>query len=125
MKIDSVDRKLLALLQEDCEQHLTQLAEQVGLSQTPCWRRIQRLKETGVIARSVALLDARKINVGVTVFVTIRTGTHTQAWFDEFKVAVEVIPEVVEFYRMSGDIDYMLRVVVPAIPAYDKVYKRL
>jgi Lrp/AsnC family transcriptional regulator len=125
MKIDSIDRKLLALLQQDCEQHLAQLAEQVGLSQTPCWRRIQRLKETGVIARSVALLDPRKINVGVTVFVAIRTGTHTQAWFDEFKVAVEVIPEVVEFYRMSGDIDYMLRVVVPDIAAYDKVYKRL
>jgi len=125
MKLDALDRKLLALLQQDSEQQIAQLAEQVGLSQTPCWRRIQRLKEAGVITKSVALLDPRKINVGVTVFVAVRTNTHTQAWFDKFKATVEVIPEVVEFYRMSGDIDYMLRVVVPDIAAYDQVYKRL
>jgi len=125
MKLDLIDRKLLELLQADCEQHVSQLAAQVGLSPTPCWRRIQRLREAGVIVRNVALLDPRKVNVGVTVFVAVRTSTHTQAWFDRFKATVEVIPEVVEFYRMSGDIDYLLRVVVPDIAAYDAVYKRL
>jgi Lrp/AsnC family transcriptional regulator len=125
IKIDSIDRKILALLQANSEQQIAELATQVGLSQTPCWRRIQRLKEAGVITRSVTLLDPQKVNVGVTVFVSVRTGTHTQAWFERFKAAVDVIPEVVEFYRMSGDIDYLLRVVVPDIAAYDKVYKRL
>ena len=87
--------------------------------------RIQRLKESGVITRQVALLDAQKVNVGVTVFVSVRTSNHTQAWFDGFKAAVQAIPEVVEFYRMSGEVDYLLRVVVPDIAAYDRVYKRL
>ncbi|MBN8754178.1 MULTISPECIES: Lrp/AsnC family transcriptional regulator [Variovorax] len=125
IKIDSIDRKLLELLQTNAERQVADLAAQVGLSQTPCWRRIQRLKEAGVITRSVTLLDPQKVNVGVTVFVAVRTSTHTQAWFDRFKAAVDVIPEVVEFYRMSGEIDYLLRVVVPDIGAYDKVYKRL
>ena len=123
IKIDSIDRKLLELLQTNAERQVADLAAQVGLSQTPCWRRIQRLKEAGVITRSVTLLDPQKVNVGVTVFVAVRTSTHTQAWFDRFKAAVDVIPEVVEFYRMSGEIDYLL--VVPDIGAYDKVYKRL
>lgn len=125
IKIDSIDRKILALLQANAEQQIAELATQVGLSQTPCWRRIQRLKEAGVITKSVTLVDPQKVNVGVTVFVSVRTSTHTQAWFDRFKAAVDVIPEVVEFYRMSGEIDYLLRVVVPDIAAYDKVYKRL
>lgn len=124
-KIDSIDRKILDLLQTNAEQQIAELAAQVGLSQTPCWRRVQRLKEAGVITRSVTLVDPQKVNVGVTVFVFVRTSTHTQEWFDHFKATVDVIPEVVEFYRMSGDIDYLLRVVVPDIAAYDKVYKRL
>ena len=125
VKLDSTDRKLLALLQEDASLQVSELAEAVGLSQTPCWRRVQRLKEAGVITRNVVLLDRHKVNVGVTVFVSVRTNTHTQAWFDQFRAMVEAIPEVVEFYRMSGDVDYLLRVVVPDIGAYDKVYKRL
>ncbi|MGI4776832.1 MAG: Lrp/AsnC family transcriptional regulator [Janthinobacterium lividum] len=125
MKLDAIDRKILDLLQRDSEQQGAEIAAQVGLSATPCWRRIQRLKEAGVITRSVALVDARKVNVGVTVFVSIRTNTHSQTWFEQFKATVQAIPEVVEFYRMSGDIDYMLRVVVPDIAAYDRVYKRL
>jgi len=125
LKLDSTDRKLLALLQEDAGRQVAELAEVVGLSQTPCWRRVQRLRDAGVITRNVALLDRHKVNVGVTVFVSVRTNTHTQAWFDQFRATVEAIPEVVEFYRMSGDIDYLLRVVVPDIGAYDKVYKRL
>lgn len=125
IKIDSMDRKILELLQQNSEWQVAELAARVGLSQTPCWRRIQRLKEAGVITRSVTLVDPQKVNVGVTVFVAVRTRTHSLAWFEHFKAVVDVIPEVVEFYRMSGDIDYLLRVVVPDIAAYDKVYKRL
>ncbi len=125
MKLDAVDRRILEQLQQDAELPLAQLAERVGLSPTPCWRRVQKLKEAGVIQRSVMLLDPRKLNVGVTVFVSVRTSNHSQAWLERFKAVVESIPEVVEFYRMSGDVDYLLRVVVPDIAAYDKVYKRL
>jgi len=125
MKLDAIDIRILEIIQQDAEQQVAQIAEAVGLSTTPCWRRIQRLKEAGVITRQVALLDARKVNVGVTVFVSVRTSVHTQEWFETFKATVQAIPEVVEFYRMSGDVDYLLRVVVPDIAAYDKVYKRL
>lgn len=125
MKLDSIDIKILEILQRDATQQVAEVAEQVGLSATPCWRRMQRLKEAGVITRQVALLDAQKINVGVTVFVSVRTSVHSQEWFDSFKATVQAIPEVVEFYRMSGDVDYLLRVVVPDIAGYDRVYKRL
>jgi Lrp/AsnC family transcriptional regulator len=125
MKLDSLDLKILEILQQDSEQQVAHIAQQVGLSTTPCWRRIQRFKEAGVITRQVALVDAKKVNVGVTVFVSVRTSTHTQAWFDRFRATVQAIPEVMEFYRMSGDVDYLLRVVVPDIAAYDAVYKRL
>ncbi|TDP60474.1 Lrp/AsnC family transcriptional regulator [Roseateles toxinivorans] len=125
MKFDSFDIKILEILQGDAEQQVAQIAAQVGMSATPCWRRIQRLKEAGVITRQVALVDAQKVNVGVTVFVSVRTSTHTQEWFEQFRGTVQAIPEVVEFYRMSGDVDYLLRVVVPDIAAYDAVYKRL
>ena len=125
LKLDAIDRKILEVLQQDAGLQVAEVAARVGLSQTPCWRRIQRLKEVGVITKNVMLLDPRKINVGVTVFVAVRTSTHTQAWFDRFKATVEAIAEVVEFYRMSGEVDYLLRVVVPDIAAYDAVYKRL
>lgn len=124
-KLDAIDRKLLELLQHDAETPLNQLAEAVHLSSTPCWRRIQRLKESGVISRHVALLDPRKINLGVTVFVALKTNQHNPQWFEALRAAVRDIPEVVEFYRMSGDIDYLLRVVVPDIAGYDAVYQRL
>ena len=125
MKLDAIDRKLLEMLQLDCDTPVAELAAAVQLSTTPCWRRVQRMKEAGVITGHVALVDPKRINVGVTVFVNIRTSQHTQAWFDRFHATVESIPEVVEFYRMSGDIDYLLRIVVPDIAAYDGVYKRL
>ena len=125
LKLDAIDQKILEVLQQDAGLQVSEVAARVGLSQTPCWRRIQWLKEAGVITKNVMLLDPRKINVGVTVFVAVRTSTHTQAWFDRFKGTVESIPEVVEFYRMSGEIDYLLRVVVPDIAAYGAVYKRL
>jgi len=125
MKLDSIDIRILDILQQNAELQTAEIAQQVGLSTTPCWRRIQRLKDAGVISRQVALLDAQKVNVGVTVFVSVRTSIHSQEWFESFKATVQAIPEVVEFYRMSGDVDYLLRVVVPDIAAYDRVYKRL
>ncbi len=125
MKLDSIDVRILEILQQDATLQVSEVAERVGLSTTPCWRRIQRLKASGVITRQVALLNPQKVNVGVTVFVSVRTGTHSQEWFDAFKATVQAIPEVVEFYRMSGDVDYLLRVVVPDIAGYDRVYKRL
>ena len=127
MKIsfDDFDRKILTILQEDTARPVADIAKQVGLSPTPCWRRIRLLEEAGVIRGRVALLDRGKLNVGVTVFVAVRTNQHNQDWLERFARAVESIPEVVEFYRMAGDIDYLLRVVVPDIAAYDGVYKRL
>ena len=123
--MDLIDRELLKLLQQDAQMPLNQLAEAVNLSPTPCWRRIQRMKEAGVITKQVMLVDPRKVNLGVTVFMAVRTNQHNQRWFDKFRSAVEVIPEVVEFYRMSGEMDYLLRVVVPDIAAFDTVYQRL
>jgi Lrp/AsnC family transcriptional regulator len=125
MKLDAIDRKLLEMLQLNCDTPIAELAATVQLSTTPCWRRVQRMKEAGIITAHVALVDPKSVNVGVTVFVNVKTNQHAQAWFDQFNATVESIPEVVEFYRMSGDIDYLLRIVVPDIAAYDGVYKRL
>src|SRR5881409_141859 len=125
ISIDEFDRKILTILQEDAARPVADIAKQVGLSPTPCWRRIRLLEEAGVIRGRVALLDRGKLNVGVTVFVAVRTNQHNQAWLERFARAVESIPEVVEFYRMAGDVDYLLRVVVPDIAAYDAFYKRL
>jgi Lrp/AsnC family transcriptional regulator len=125
MKLDAIDRRLLEMLQLNCDTPIAELAAAVQLSTTPCWRRVQRMKEAGVITAHVALVDPKSVNVGVTVFVNVKTSQHTQAWFEQFRATVDSIPEVVEFYRMSGDIDYLLRIVVPDIAAYDGVYKRL
>src|SRR5499425_3592544 len=123
--MDEFDKKILTILQEDAARPVAEIAKQVGLSSTPCWRRIRLLEEAGVIRGRVALLDRDKLNLGVTVFVAVRTNQHNQDWLERFARAVEGIPEVVEFYRMAGDVDYLLRVVVPDIAAYDGVYKRL
>ena len=123
--MDDFDRKILTCLQRDASLSVAEIADRVGLSSTPCWRRIQKLEADGVITQRVALLDPKKVNVGVTVFVSIRTQHHSVDWLDRFSKAVKDIDEVVDFYRMSGDIDYLLRIVVPDIAAYDAVYKRL
>jgi Lrp/AsnC family transcriptional regulator len=123
--MDKLDRQILDLLQRDCSLTAADIAERIGLSKTPCWRRIQQLKDAGVIRREVALLDARALNVGTTVFVTMRTANHSAAWLEKFMKAVRDVPEVVEIYRMSGEVDYLMRVVVPDIDAYDAVYKKL
>ena len=124
-KIDAIDRKLLELLQKSSDMPINELAAAVHLTPTPCWRRIQRLKELGVISQQVALVDRQKVNLGVTVFVAVRTRDHDLPWLEKFRATVQAIPEIVEVYRMSGDVDYLLRVVVPDITAYDQVYKQL
>lgn len=123
--MDDFDRKILSHLQRDASLSVAEIADRVGLSSTPCWRRIQKLEADGVIKHRVAILDPEKVNVGVTVFVSIRTQHHSIDWLDRFSKAVEDIDEVVEFYRMSGDVDYLLRIVIPDIAAYDAVYKRV
>lgn len=123
--LDVMDLKILDLLQKDATLPVAEIGKAIGLSTTPCWRRIQKLEEAGVIRRRVAVLDPQKVNVGVTVFVSIKTDQHSLAWLERFHAAVSDMPEVVGFYRMSGDVDYLMRVVVPDIAAYDGFYKRL
>jgi Lrp/AsnC family transcriptional regulator len=123
--MDEIDVKILACLQEDAMMPVTEVASRCGLSPSPCWRRIQALLNDGTITRRVALIDPAKVNAGVNVFISIRTNQHSEAWAAKFCRAAAQIPEVIELYRMSGQIDYLLRVVVPNIAAYDEVYKRL
>jgi len=123
--LDRLDRKILTLLQDDATTPVAEIGKKVGLSTTPCWRRIQKLEEDGVIKRRVAVLDPAKVNTKVTAFVSIRTSQHSDDWLKNFARVVAEFPEVMEFYRMSGDVDYLLRVVVPDIEAYDRFYQRL
>lgn len=123
--LDAMDIKILRILQEDCTLPVAEIGKAVGLSTTPCWRRIQKLEEAGVIKRRVALLDPKKVRAGVTVFVSITAAQHSIEWLERFHAVIVEFPEVVEFYRMSGEVDYLLRVVVPDIAAYDAFYKRL
>ena len=112
-------------LQHNAAQPVADIARKVGLSVTPCWRRIQRLEETGIIRKRVALLDSKAVGVGMSVFVAVRTDQHNVDWLEKFAGMVADMPEVVEFYRMSGEVDYLLRVVVPDMAAYDKFYRKL
>jgi len=123
--MDRLDRKILRLLQEDATLAVADIAKKVGLSTTPCWRRIQKLEEDGVIKRRVAILDPRQVNTCVTVFVSIRTSSHNNEWLKRFSEVAREFPEIVEFYRMGGNVDYLLRIVVPDIAAYDVFYKKL
>jgi Lrp/AsnC family transcriptional regulator len=123
--VDLVDREIVQLLQEDASLTARELAEHVGLTPTPCWRRVQNLEASGVITKRVALVDPAAVNLNVTALVQIRTSDHSAEWLTQFQGALEHFPEVVEAYRTSGEIDYMLRVVVPSIDAYDQFYKRL
>jgi Lrp/AsnC family transcriptional regulator len=123
--MDAIDRKILGVLQDDASLSVAEIGGRVGLSSTPCWKRIQRLEADGVILKRVALVDQNRIGLGVTVFVSIETGDHSNDWLERFAAVVGAMPEVMEFYRMAGDVDYMLRVVVPDIAGYDAFYKRL
>ena len=121
----SKDRKIMDLLQQDSSLSVGDIARKVGLSVTPCWRRIQKLEETGIIRGRVALLDKDKLGLGMTVFVALKTDQHNAEWLEEFARKISSYPEVVEFYRMSGEVDYLLRVVGKDMAAYDRFYKRL
>jgi len=123
--MDAIDRKILTLLQADADLSIAELAAKVNLSQTPCWKRIQRLEKDGIITGRVALVAPEKLGLGLTVFVSIETNDHSRAWLDRFATAVSAMPEVMDFYRVAGDVDYMLRVVVADMAAYDAFYKRL
>jgi Lrp/AsnC family transcriptional regulator len=123
--MDAIDRKILAVVQEDASLSVAEIGQRVGLSSTPCWKRLQRLEADGVILRRVALIDPEKIGLGITVFVSIETADHSQDWLKHFAEVVGAMPEVMEFYRMAGDVDYMLRVVVNDMPGYDTFYKKL
>jgi len=124
-RLDAIDRKILTVLQQDASLSVAEIGDRVGLSSTPCWKRIQRLEADGVITRRVALVDQDKIGLGLSVFVSIESGDHSDAWLKTFADAVSAMPEVIEFYRMAGDVDYMLRVVVADMRAYDQFYKKL
>lgn len=123
--MDKTDKKILDLLQSNAGLSTAEIAEAVGLSTTPCWRRIQKLEKEGIILKRVALLNREKLNLGIDVFVAVKTSQHNLEWLDEFSRTVGEFREVVEFYRMAGEYDYLLRVVVPDIPAFDSFYKRL
>lgn len=124
-RLDVIDRKILNVLQNDASLSVAEIGERVGLSSTPCWKRIQRMETEGVILRRVALVDQGKVGLGLTVFVSVETGDHSEAWLKNFADAVSAMPEVLEFYRMAGDVDYMLRVVVSDMQSYDVFYKKL
>jgi Lrp/AsnC family transcriptional regulator len=123
--MDAIDRKILAVVQEDASLSVAEIGQRVGLSSTPCWKRLQKLEAEGVITGRVALIDPDKIGLGITVFVSIETGDHSQDWLARFAELVSAMPEVMEFYRMAGDVDYMLRVVVRDMQSYDTFYKKL
>lgn len=122
---DAIDKAILNLLQQDATLSVQAIAEKVNLTTSPCWRRIQALENQGYIRRRVALLNRQPLALGVDVFVFIRTREHNDVWLTDFTAAVQDMPEVMEAYRMSGDVDYLLRVVVGDIAAYDRFYKRL
>lgn len=123
--MDRTDLRILAILQEDCSLPVAEVAQRVNLSQTPCWRRIQKLEAQGVIERRVAILNPESVGFGLSVFVEIETGDHSADWLSGFAAAIQAMPEVMEVYRMAGDVDYLLRVAVGNMGAFDEFYRRL
>ena len=123
--LDPFEKKILRELQQDASLTTAELAERVGLSATPCWRRVQKLEAAGYIRKRVALLDREKLQAGVTVFIAVKTARHSMEWLERFHAAVHDLPEIVDFYRMSGEIDYLLKAYVCDIAAYDALYKKL
>lgn len=121
--MDEFDKKILKCLQEDATISTAALSEKVGLSTTPCWRRIQLLEEKGFIEKRVAIVNKKKLNLGLTVIVNIKTRQHSQDWLIKFKDSMMHIPEIVEILRLSGETDYSLKILVPDITEYDRVYK--
>jgi Lrp/AsnC family transcriptional regulator len=123
--LDAIDKRILRIIQKDASLSINEIASRVGLSQTPCWKRLQRLEAAGVIKRRIALLDPMKLGLGITVFVTIEVGDHSASVQKRFVGALAEMDEVMDFYRMAGEVDYLLRIVVPDTAAFDDFYKRL
>ena len=125
MPLDRIDFRILETLQRDASLNVSEVAAKAGISTAPCWRRIQKLESEGVIRRRVALLDRKRLNAQVTVFIAVKTNKHTADWLEKFRKVVKDLPEIVDFYRMSGEIDYLLKAYVPDIASYDELYKKL
>ena len=125
MKLDHIDRRILRELQKDSSRSTAEIADRVGLSMNACWRRIKQLQRQGIVRKQVTLLDPNALGLGLTAFVQVRTSQHTEEWFDQFAGSIRQIEEVVEFHRVSGDYDYLLKVIVSDIADYDRVYKRI
>ncbi|NOX94275.1 MAG: Lrp/AsnC family transcriptional regulator [Alphaproteobacteria bacterium] len=123
--MDRIDKAILALLQRDSATPVSEIAESVGLSQTPCWRRIKKMEEGGLIARRVVLADKEAVNLNLTAFVFVKTAQHSEAWLKSFADTIRRIPEIIEVHRMSGEVDYLMKVVAPDMAEFDRVYKRL
>jgi Lrp/AsnC family transcriptional regulator len=123
--LDRLDMQILDALQRDATLSMAQLGAQVGLSSTPCWKRVKRLEDEGFIERRVAVVNRHKVGLPVTVFVSIRAGQHDEKWLTRFAAVVSTLPEVQEFHRMSGDVDYLLKVAASSIEGYDRFYKKL
>ena len=123
--LDRLDFQILDALQRDATLSMAQLGAQEGLSSTPCWKRVKRLEDDGFIERRVAIVNRHKVGLPVTVFVSIRAGQHDEKWLARFAALVSTLPEVQEFHRMSGDVDYLLKVVTSSIDGYDRFYKKL
>lgn len=123
--MDDTDLRILRVLQEDSSLTVTDVARRVGLSASPCWKRINKLQSEGVIRQTTSVLDAEQLGFGLTVFMVIRTGEHSGDWLRHFAAFVSAMPEVQEFHRMAGEIDYLLKVVVPDMKRFDQFYKNL
>jgi Lrp/AsnC family transcriptional regulator len=123
--MDNFDHKILELMQRDASLSVGEVADRVALSKTACWRRIQKLEQAGVIRGKVALLNPDALNLGLTVYISVRTNQHNDQWAHKFNAVVEGIPEVLEVYRMSGDLDYLMKAVVSDMAGYDRLYKKL
>jgi len=123
--MDRKDRQILRALQKDATLTVADLAESVGLSKSACWRRIQHLEEAGIIAARVTLLNQEALGLNLTVFATVRTHEHTADWFQQFHSVTMSMPNVMEVHRMSGDVDYLLRAVVPDMKSYDSMYREM
>jgi Lrp/AsnC family transcriptional regulator len=124
-ELDRLDRDILRLISADASLSLAEIAAQVGLTPTPCWKRIRRMEEAGIILRRVAVIDPARVGLPVSVFVEVETADHSGDWLEHFAHVVGSMPEIIDAWRMSGDVDYLLHVVVPDIAAYDDFYRRL
>lgn len=125
IEIDSIDAKILSILQVDATQSIQDIANQIGLTNNPCWRRIKRLEVSGVIERRAALINPQLIGLSTTAFVTLRIDTHATQWLEKFSHCIAQIPEIIECHRMTGDVDYLLKIIVRDLEHYDQVYRRL